>query len=86
MPRRPQKSTQPIGGGPFHLAKDRVQPGNARQERIHRPHREHLVSAGVFTPANRWRQSHGSPSNILERPLALAKLLPFLPKYNFARS
>ena len=91
MPRRGRRNPNPnpphdIGGRPYHLGADRLQPGHARQERIHRPHRDHLIRTGLFTPSNRWRRSQSAAPNILERPLALARLLPFLPKYNFARS
>ena len=79
------------------IASDRLDPGRARQARVHGPVRASLVNDGIYRPANRWRQTSRSGShssfhpanrerNILQRPLLLAKQLPWLHKYNYARS
>ena len=76
------------------IARDRLNPGRARRERIHAPTRDALIHSGIYRPANRWRSAptghqHPRPQNshnILQRPLMLAKYLPWLPKYNHARS
>ena len=79
------------------IARDRLHPGLARVDRVFAPNRQGLVHAGVYKPANRWRQTprsgnmvHHQPANkernILQRPLLLAKHLPWLPKCNYARS
>ena len=85
-----RKSTSAIAG-------DRLDPGHAKLVRIHGPTRSSLVNDGIYRPANRWRQtpktgshsafqpSHGE-RHILQRPLLLAKHLPWLHKYNYARS
>ena len=74
------------------IAHDRIHPGRARKERIHGPTRDALIHSGIYRPANRWRSAPtghrrgASSPNILQRPLLLAKHLPWLPKYNHARS
>ena len=71
------------------IARDRLQPGVARTNRIFGPTRNQYIHNGTFRPSNRWRRSteraHHS-SSVLQRPLMLANRLPWLPKYNHARS
>lgn len=80
------------------LANSVVQPGYARLTRVHAPIREALAQSGVFRPLNRWRGkavshdkvAYNPPSNpadnVLQRPLMLAKHLPFDWRYNSARA
>lgn len=91
MPRRTRATTTSI-------AADRLDPGKARLARVHAPTRSSLVNDGIYRPANRWRQTSRTGShatyqphsdkerNILQRPLLLAKHLPWLHKFNYARS
>lgn len=83
--------------GTSTIAGDRLDPGLTKTHKIFGPARGSLVQAGVYRPANRWRQTpqHGDHAtvqpgsrdrNILQRPLLLAKQLPWLHKYNYARS
>lgn len=89
----------PIGPrGPNHpngrvryptLYPDRIHPGSAKQKRVFGPIRAAYISKDVTRPVNRWRKTSEKPSqsiDIRNRPLMLAKLLPWLPQYNFARS
>lgn len=62
----------------------RVQPGSARLNHVFRPIREKLVSTDTYRPCNRVKG--GSAGPMLTRPLDLARRLPWLPKFNFARS
>ena len=70
------------------LARDRLSPGIARRKRVYEPTRNAYIHTGIYRPSNRWRnaptQRPGAP--ILQRGLMLAQRLPWLPKYNFARS
>lgn len=81
-----------------HLANSVIQPGHARTSRVHAPIREALAQSGVFRPLNRWRGkavshdkvAYNPPANpadnVLERPLMLAKHLPFDWRFNSARA
>ena len=83
MARRTHRTT---GGNP---PKDRINPGVARRQKVLDPLRSTHVSHGVFRPSNQWRTtSHrgASPPDVRNRALLLAKQLPWLPQYNFARS
>ena len=51
------------------------------RDHIHFQIREQCINRGVWHPANRWRQSFPN----LQKPKDLAKKLPFLTKFNFAR-
>lgn len=68
--------------------RDRINPGVARTQRVLDPVRSTHVGHGVFRPSNQWRrQSHRSAQpDVRNRALLLAKQLPWLPQYNFARS
>jgi hypothetical protein len=79
------------------IASDRLDPGHAKHVRVYGPTRSSLVNGGIYRPANRWRQTRKSGSqtafhpasrerNILQRPLLLAKHLPWLHKFNYARA
>lgn len=70
------------------LARDRLSPGVARRRRVFEPTRNSYIHAGLFRPSNRWRSAPKQRPNhpMLQRPLAVAQRLPWLPKYNFARS
>lgn len=66
--------------------KDRINPGAARKRRVLDPLRQAHKTHGVFRPSNEWR-SHPHPTeDVRQRALLLAKRLPWLPQYNFARS
>lgn len=81
-----------------HLAADVINPGHARLKRVHAPMRSAYVTSGVFRPLNRWRQSavagdkvtyhppNNPADNVLQRPLMLARHLPFDWRFNSARS
>lgn len=77
------------GGGPVVTVspRDRVNLGAIRQHRVLDPLRQAHVSKGVFRPSNQWRsKSHGSSqTDVRQRAILLAKRLPWLPQYNFAR-
>lgn len=70
------------------IARDRLSPGAARHARVFEPTRNQYIHAGTFRPSNRWRRAPAQRpgASILQRPLMLAKHLPWLPKYNYARS
>lgn len=71
-----------------HIARDRLSPGIARRQRVYEPTRKTYIHSGLWTPANRWRNAptQRPGASILQRHLMLAQKLPWLPKYNFARS
>lgn len=70
------------------IARDRLQPGIARRKRVFAPTRDTYIHHGIFRPANRWRRSPTQQpgASVLQRARMLAQKLPFLPKYNHARS
>lgn len=57
-------------------------PFTLKKNRLYKPHRETLVSGGVWRAPNRWRQG----KSILQRPQMLEARLPKLPQYDHARS
>lgn len=68
------------------MPKDRINPGVARSQRVLDPLRNVHVKQGVYRPSNQWRSSKASPdTDVRQRALLLAKKLPWLPQYNFAR-
>lgn len=78
-PRRPKEDEASASGNAIH-------PGIARNQRVFLPLREHLVQSGVYRPSNRWRSTQGSGQQILQRAQNVAQRLPWLTKYNHARS
>lgn len=68
--------------------KDRINPGAVRTRRVLDPLRSSHATQGVFRPSNQWRHqsARGHQPDVRQRALHLAKLLPWLPQYNFARS
>jgi hypothetical protein len=68
------------------MPKDRINPGVNRTRRVLDPVRTVHSSHGVFRPSNRWRNQTGHQPDVRQRALLLAKQLPWLPQYNFARS
>ena len=68
--------------------RDRLNPGVARTQRVLDPVRNAHVGNGVYRPSNQWRpKTHPNPAtDVRQRALLLAKQLPWLPQYNFARS
>lgn len=70
------------------LARDRLSPGIARRRRVYEPTRNTYIHNGIYRPANRWRTAPKQRPGalLLQRPLMVAQRLPWLPKYNFARS
>lgn len=76
MPRGPAVITR----GPA----DRINPGVIRTQRVLDPLRNAHTKHGLFRPSNRWRRE--APVDIRNRPQLLARKLPWLPQYNFARS
>lgn len=84
MPRRSATTRLTVG---VHPPKDRLNPGVARTQRVLDPLRSVHASQGTFRPSNRWRNGSGpSTVDVRQRALLLAKQLPWLPQYNFARS
>lgn len=84
-----RRRTATYGGGVgSHPPRDRINPGVARTRRVLDPLRSTHASHGVFRPANQWRPTsgRGAPVDVRNRALLLAKQLPWLPQYNFARS
>lgn len=70
------------------LPGDLLNPGASRKQRVLDPLRSAHSAQGVFRPSNRWRPTthrSGQP-DVRNRALLLAKHLPWLPQYNFARS
>lgn len=69
------------------MPKDRINPGVSRTQRVLDPVRSVHVSQGVYRPSNQWRpKSHpNTQTDVRQRALLLAKHLPWLPQYNFAR-
>lgn len=65
---------------------DRINPGVIRTRRLLDPARSAHVRSGTFRPANQWRPKTGHQTDVRNRALLLAKHLPWLPQYNFARS
>lgn len=63
---------------PYHI----LHPGVARTHRISGPIRNRHIQFGTYRPVNRWRDER----QILQRAQNFADLLPWLHKYNFARS
>lgn len=71
------------------MPRDLINPGYTRKQTVLDPLRATHTNHGVFRPSNRWRnqtQQHGSQTDVRQRALLLAKQLPWLPQYNFARS
>ena len=70
---------------------DRLHTGKIRQQNVLDPVRSAHTTQGVYRPSNRWRNtsapSHSSSHNtdVRQRAVLLAKHLPWLPQYNFAR-
>lgn len=64
------------------LQRHRVNPGRAKLTLIHAPLRDRWIEAGVYRPCNRVRQPH-DPTN---KPLHLARRVPFLARHNYTRS
>lgn len=73
-----------------HPPPDRINPGGARKQRVLDPLRQIHTTQGAFRPSNRWRNrssgGHSQQTDVRNRPLLLAKQLPWLPQFNFARS
>lgn len=69
------------------LPGDMLHPGVTRKQTVLDPVRSAHNSQGVFRPSNRWRTSthRGGQPDVRNRALLLAKHLPWLPQYNFAR-
>lgn len=63
-----------------------VHGGVARTTRVSGPIRQVHVKAGTYRPSNQWRNNQGRGRQILQRSQNFAALLPWLHKYNFARS
>lgn len=76
---RPKEDQASVSGNLIH-------PGIARTQRILAPIRESLVQSQVYRPSNRWRSTQGSGQQILQRAQNMARLLPWQPRYNFART
>lgn len=70
------------------LPDDIIQPGKNRTRRVLDPVRSAHTKHGVFQPSNQWRsRTHPNvQTDVRQRALLLAKQLPWLPQYNFARS
>lgn len=87
MARRGSRRTAGGGGGGGALPSDIINPGLTRKQNVLDPVRSAHASQGVYRPSNQWRNtSHrsGTP-DVRQRALLLAKQLPWLPQYNFAR-
>ena len=71
-----------------HIARDRISPGIARRKRVYEPTRDTYIHNGIYRPANRWRNAptQRPGASVLQRARMLANHLPWLPKYNYARS
>ena len=82
------RRSHPTTTGP----RDRLNPGVARTQRVLDPVRSTHTKHGVFRPANEWRATSqralgaSHQPDVRNRALLLAKHLPWLPQYNFARS
>lgn len=69
------------------LPKDIINPGVSRKQGVLDPLRSGHNTQGVFRASNQWR-TKSNPSHqpdVRNRALLLAKHLPWLPQYNFAR-
>lgn len=68
---------------------DRLHTGKIRQQNVLDPVRTAHTSEGVYRPSNRWRNttspSSSKSTDVRQRAVLLAKHLPWLPQYNFAR-
>jgi hypothetical protein len=82
------RSHRNLGAG--HLPNDLINPGLVRKQNVLDPVRKAHTSQGVYRPSNQWRNntshhSGGGTTDVRQRALLLAKHLPWLPQYNFAR-
>lgn len=66
---------------------DRINPGVSRTRNVLDPLRRSHIEKGSFRPSNQWRHKTGGDTHtdVRQRALLLAKRLPWLPQYNFAR-
>lgn len=90
MVRRSRPIHQSAGGRIGGLPADVINPGQGRKQKVLDPLRHTHTIHGVFRPANQWRsqsnRGHHQQPDVRNRALLLAKQLPWLPQYNFARS
>lgn len=73
------------------LPSDVINPGQRTKRHVLDPVRTAHTTQGVFRPSNQWRTKEPAPgphnphTDVRQRALLLAKHLPWLPQYNFAR-
>jgi hypothetical protein len=87
MPRRTSgKSTSKMSSASWPA--DRLHTGQIRKQNVLDPVRSAHTTQGVYRPSNQWRSKSApssSSTDVRQRALLLAKQLPWLPQYNFAR-
>lgn len=73
------------------MQRNRIDPGRAKTSGVFKPLRDNLVRANVYRPCNTQRnkgagRGGGGTTSVLDRPQLLAQYLPWLTRYNYARS